>query len=398
MGSVAAVRAENPPAEDVSKALTGFDKAHKPGWLKPGIRLTYYQCSALIRGGFDELVRDQNGCFVHRRSGRRFDEIPQSGISAYTFLKLDVAAVRDNAVVLDEHAYTRPAPNALFLAPIVTGEIVPPGRGGDTWIDPGILNIQRDAVNDTAAIYHQDYQVGHKTYHAIAFSVRSPTSWNYSIYDLETGLLLHSSTASLGGGHIVRDGQIIEQGNNDTILTQSTFVSLRQTHVPWADAHLPRAADADRLNYQGARVISMGGVTTTIPMVAELVPHDRSPDIVPLKVTIGEYNLGPSAPPLTSAFERVAAPNELMPPFIDPTELDKLQQGQEIDRDPETKYVETISFVGKSPRGRDVVALTESAGPQNPSTQYIYDKSSGIAIAFIATIPALHQQITLVMK
>jgi len=374
-------------------ALPGINAAAAPPWLKPGVRLTYYQAASLVQGGFDELVRDEKGRIVNRNNGARYDEIRQQGGTAYTFLKLDIAAVADNAVALDDHAYTLDINQQHFLAPVVCGEVVPPGHGGDTWVDPRALAKQPDANTDAAMIYRQDYLLAGTTYHAIVFSLRTATSWNYSLYDLASGLLLHSATASLGGGHLVGNGGFIEQGSRDTILTRSTFVSIRQMHVPWANSHLPKAADGDRFTYQGARTISFNGVTTTIPLVLDLVPHDRMPDVVAMKASVSEYAMGPNAAPLTSTFERVATPNEVLPIFIDPAELDKLQQGQEIDRDPETKYVVSVTFVGKSPHGRDVVAITESAGNENPSTQFVYDKANGIAIAFEVDIPALHQRI-----
>jgi hypothetical protein len=399
LGNAAAPPNAPPPVQPPAGNLPpGLAAGQAPAWLKPGVRLTYYLSSSLIQGGFTEVVRNDKGEIVDRNSGRRYDEIQQNGVTAYTFLKLDVAAVRDNAVALDDHAYTFDINHQFFLAPIMTGEVASPGRGGDTWIDPRILGQQPDTNTDASIIYRQDYVLAGKTYHAIAFSLRTSTSWNYALYDLDTGLLLHSSSASKGSGHLVRNGDAIQQGDKDTILTQSTFVSLRQTHLPWANSPLPKAADADRFTYQGNRVINFNGVVTTIPLAADFLPHDRAPELVPMKVNVAEYALGPSAAPLRSTFERVAAPDEMLPMFIDPGQLERLQQGQEIDRDPETKYVVSVTFVGKSAHGRDIVAITESAGDENPSTQFVYDKANGAAIAVQSTVPALHQQITIILK
>jgi hypothetical protein len=92
-------------------------------------------------------------------------------------------------------------------------------------------------------------------------------------------------------------------------------------------------------------------------------------------------------------------PMSLTPWAVEPADLARLQQGQELDRDPVTRLVTWVSYVGPDARGRNVVVISTGT-PGRPDQQQqdaSYDANSGLCVGLRSTLPSLNQVETLAL-
>ena len=203
-----------------------------------------------MSGGLSEVHEDPAGVIVDQH-GKHFAENVDPGVGSSGYMQVNVVAVHDDAVAVESRVFTELGPGRLIVGP-GSGAVVPPGQAGDTWVDPEVLKKQAPIDLPAVKLYRDTYKIGDKPYRALYISVTTGSSWSYHVFDLESGMLLHVATATQGRAKLELTGDRIGSRTGDALLTQSTFVSLRQTHAPWADSPLPPALAATKgLAYEG---------------------------------------------------------------------------------------------------------------------------------------------------
>jgi len=320
--------------------------APPPGWVKPGVRITYDAVTATI------------------------PPPKEGGASGKGFAQVNVGALSAETCVLEIRSYSLAglAGEAVLLA--TSHAIGPPGLPADYWLNPDILKKAPGLHPQNIKIAQGPYEAAGKTYNAVRFQYTTGTTENVRVFDLESGLLVFTSSSTPTGAEAKQ-------------VSIGTLLGRRDVKIPWADATPPGwLKTIRRMEYKGNITTGLPGCfPTVLPCGLETKVNQRGPTWFQFTQTfaLGSWPAYGAVPAGASTMERVATTAQLSGLMIPPAALPQLQAGQEIDKDPHTRVRASVVHVGPAPGGARSVVITESNGVQR--LECTYDQADGMLIA-----------------
>lgn len=359
-----------------------------PGFIKPGTRFVYKMGLAVVPGSEYKTLTDANGPLVNPATGGHY-VVKQTGgqsIGGEGYDVVDIAGVSSvDAVAMKMTQFAIGG----VANPVLSMAYQNPGSGVGSinkclikGADPASLAAIQEQTNGVVRTgFRSDYVVGNKTYKAITIIMQNDQLYSAKVYDLETGLCLHSgatvqgSSAHVGGDPGARNG-------GTTIMLQD-LVDVRQVQTPWSGSALPASlGGVQTMTYDG---ISAANVRFQTPLEFTLAFHDGTNSYLPYTLNIqhtGTFMPGLQPQPVPPT-QDVTSQSLLAPLAIDPGILAKLQKDQVIDTDPDIGYTTSVSYIGPDNQGKNVVVVSQisSSNPQgNPRIDSVYDPATGIMV------------------
>ena len=367
--------------------------APPPAWIKPGYRLSYYAIDGSTAGAGMALVPTMGGKFADK-DGKTYTFQQVCGAAGHGITQADIVSVQPDAVAVDLKISVINDVTGPLTVATQSGSVTTPGAAMDGWIHPDVLKKYSDLNGQGVTSTKTKYEAAGKTWNALWQSVTGDGTASGKVYDTETGLLLHRSLSSTSKTHTITinpSGERVDTGGTIS-MSQLTLVAIRQLKLPWTQGKLPKSLDGVKaLRYDGVRLgwIPNGDQLPPSPIRSICKITGRGPDFVQIH---NNTVIVVATVPSPSESDQVCGPGQLTPLAVDPADLAKLKAGQELDRDPITKAVTVVSYVGKNKAGRDVVVITEAAPGQGQQRgDYTYDAASGFMIGTSLTNPVLSQ-------
>lgn len=361
--------------------------APAPSWIKPGLRLTWLVRDASIPKSYKTATIGPNGWSKLESS---------TSASGQGFEEVDVLAVPTDSVVI-QYLSRLLNPEGTTNITNSTGGPTTAGDAVDAWIHPDVLHKYMGLNGPGLSSFRTQYDAAGKRFDVVWREIRGANATSTDVYDIESGLRVHQAQMTESGQTLIQTGTGTQNVNGYLMLSHRTLVGMRMIETPWTKGQLPRALRDVR------QMVFEGSLDTCIPNV----PVMRGPEQVVLtRVGIGDdfvvmrrtgtainANVRSELPVKDIA----CSPHSLTPWAVEPCDLAKLQQGQELDRDPVTHLVTLVSYVGRDATGRNVVVIsTGTPGRQDQQRSDVsYDRASGICIGLRSTNPALNQVETL---
>jgi hypothetical protein len=346
--------------------------------LQAGTRFVWYGSSASIPGEYQQLEPDYNGEWVDKATGRHYHESDVQGPAGAGYVVIDVLAAGAAGYLMGLSSYLIhiDAGNATTLIEangLTSGlDSVP-----DFWILPERLAPYTDASIGATRVLHMPYTLSGRTYRALRIQVESGAGWSQTTYDLDTGLVIVSSSVTQGAAVLIRDpSNRLVPGSGNTMMTYSQIAGVRQTKLPGRGVVFPQAVQGlHALVYRGQRGILISG--TQVPASPMEVRYDvtsTSPLFLTARMTASGYFGGPP-----TTVDRILPAGTIGSVWMNPAELQDFGQDQVIDQDPIT--------------GVQVVAVGRTSGlavfsARTSLSQYTfgYDLRSGILSATDARV------------
>ncbi|HZK79685.1 MAG TPA: hypothetical protein VFC46_01430 [Humisphaera sp.] len=394
------VRASNAPAQEggvtyhcnnsILTLLPELRNAPAPGWLKPGMRLVWYQAAATIpEGRFGNMVPDPKGRWHDPATGMNFRLDDAQGPSGHGYTQLDVIAVHDDVVAVDVITYGRNGMGDEVHIILTDAITTPPGYCGDWWVNPNVLDRHLDINGPGVRSARVPYKLDGTNYNSFWLSTITSDGSTSTFTDIKSGLNLHGGIAAKSKSAYVKLNGVSTPIGGKTGLALSTFRGSRQLQIPWAGTALPASiANLHKLHFRGARTCTVpGSPPLPINYIGEISIIGRGMDFLQAKRDAA-IDLGNGFRQSEPTVNMVSGCNQLTPLAIPPEHLARLQVGQILDRDPVTKIVTQVSFVGRNRTGRDVVELTLSQGEGMFHAVYVYDRTTGLLAGQAIVDPA----------
>lgn len=353
-----------------------------PAWVTRGTRLSYYASAASVPGSYHQYVEDENGGWIDPDTGDRYRQEDVSSASGHGFNQVSVTALNDAVAVLSVRVYG--LTDLSLDSPVTTlawgGAVGLPGAGSDYWLHPDVLAGVDEIVSPTLKVVRMPYVIDETEYSSIWIQSISDDG-NYTwVYDEDTGVLLHTASSTTGpplGGPVAAG----EGRDGSTFLTQSTLVGIRQTTLPWATgAAPPWVASTDHLEYVGTISVSVAG-SPSVVLDCSLAVDRRASGTDWVRYLFARTITSDVAPSVTEYTERIDGPAQVGALWVPPDELARLSAGQELDRDPVTRAVVTVSSVDDSEWGPAVTIL--ETGPAE-EFELVYDVESGLLVSSVS--------------
>ncbi len=386
--------------------LPALRTAPAPGWLRPGMRLTYYSASASIqhdrnvlnpdescdpdKPGYKYKPEDDEDCF--EKDGKWYRRIPNTGRSSgHGFTEVNVVALDQRVAVVDVRSLNL----SEGTGPAVTlgnwGSLELPGAGADWWLNPQVLRGAAGLSAPHLNVRQVRYPLRGRQYNAIWFNLSSRGRQAH-VYDVDTGVLLHTSTSSTApptGVHAKG-----ETPGGATLLSQNTLLGTRTPVIPWALSPAPDwVRQVSVLRYEGSHTAhATGGDPISLPFSTMFQRQAVGVNwVLYLQTTPQNDAMGMPAPPAQGY--RVFGSAQFGGLWIPPQGVPPLRQGQVLDDDPVTKTRVSVGSVGRTPQGADVVTITEEGAGQR--YDFVYDRASGMLLHFSWTNNVLRTRILL---
>ena len=350
-GAAALASAQDAPAAGENKLLALMPELRKlpgPGWVKEGARVSYHSGAATIAAERFYYYKD------HHDAWQRGDEVGPAGagISQYT-----VIARTDTGVIGMLENYTIDAAGGVMVPSYVGGTVDPAGAGA-CWANPGALAHADRFQSRELTVLKMPYPLGGHTYQTVRFHHVTNQSVLDSVYDLDSGVLLLSSSVVLSS-----DGR-------HTQLTQMTYLGRRQLELPAADLPAPDWLGAVRqLRYQGAITVQMAGMPQ-FPMPMSLSLQKTGGGARWARYEVSRQTQGQ----LPGSMELICGAGGLCgEPWMSPAWLKELRAGQVLDRDPHTQATMQVEQAG-------AMVVISQTGPGFKRVR-CYDRVTGREVA-----------------
>ena len=371
-------------------------------WMKPGVRLTYYQSRGESKTWQVKLVPDQNGEWVDANSGRHLSEQQVLGLdrepgidshAGYGVRVNDVVAVEsDGTIAVDAKIFLiGPDLKSLVLQPGGRGLVGSVEAGPALWIHPrrlaAILADAEAKPRDPAAD-HQVFRTtmpapdGARPYDAVRIVDFDGASHIQQTYDLDTGLMLLEASIK---SNVAQGQQIVGPGGQryfdrgGTVVTYTRFVGVRRLKLPPAEAETPPLPSA--FARAGQTFLWRGGYkmqSNLDPALDAQIP----PSPIGFACQVLQAGRGfavasirdvtPGQPPDVDPTQRVIGTGTLGGWAIAPAVFAGLQPGAVLDDDPITHG--QIVYLGA---GQDGLQYVDERGPLHRYT-YGYEPQSGL--------------------
>ena len=160
-------------------------------------RLTYYASAASVANSYHRYVEDEEGNWVDPTTGDHYRREDIETAAGHGYTQVDVVALNDSIAALSIRAFGL---SDLALDSSVTtltwgGAVGIPGAGSDYWLHPDVLAQIDEVVTDDLKIVRMPYSIGDTQFSSIWLQSISDLG-NYTwVYDLDSGVLLHTAGA-----------------------------------------------------------------------------------------------------------------------------------------------------------------------------------------------------------
>jgi hypothetical protein len=155
---------------------------------------------------------------------------------------------------------------------------------------------------------------------------------------------------------------------------------MRQMKVPWAGADAPDwVGRVRRMQYQGRQTLFVpGGPPTSLAMSVDVQVKGRGTGWLKFAQTARVGGVM-GMPPSTNTLERVTGTAQFAGLWVPPAALGRLQQGQQLDKDPLSGFTTQVTYRGPNQNGGQVVTISEANNVQR--LDYVYDLQTGMLVA-----------------
>lgn len=336
-----------------------------PGWVRAGVRVSYYSAVANVLSASERFILDENGDWVGQTTGNRYRREELYGAAGHGVTQVDVLSVGAETAVLQVNSWQY----SVYTGPLVPNGQAPwigPASGGDWYLHPAALADVANQRTQGITILRMPYTIGGVTYSAIRFQQQSDRATFARMYDLEDGKMLASFGAVTS-----------QQG---TLCSEAIFLGVRRMNLPWLGHRLPGWVGPGKvLAYQGTKsweAIRAGTVLTadvSVRMTIDQASADAFTYTRSVSAKVRGYASQQTKENLAGG---VGEPTSIAVPVA---ALDALRSGQTIDRDPITSITVKVTDRRRQ-SGRDLVVI--EARNQGYSARLTYDAGSGAMVAF----------------
>lgn len=362
-----------------------------PAWIRPGLRLTYKRTSSYVPSSNVEMIegitRGMKALCSDSVTGRKYSSEELWGSGSAGFLQANVLALdAERAVIQMTFHLFDGLDSSAPVEKLESGYVAPASMGGDLWIHPEALEKLAGSGSEgrsgqaasSADITRTEYKLGQATYKVVQI-VRSsdprlnpgaPRSFGIWIYDLASGILLHSGSVTGIAANKTPEGATLAP--SAVTIQHTIFEGSRRMNLPWSSQPPPSwLGGVKRFRFGGKFSLLQQGVPTS-PQLFD-VNFDvsaRGPGWLQLEVGGGSPQSGEEG--------RVAGSLQLGGLWIPPGAMASLKAGQLLDQDPFTKVTTSVSSVSAQ-----AVVLT-LAGPRQQKELH-YDPKSGLISRAVVT-------------
>jgi hypothetical protein len=314
----------------------------KMPWLHEGLLLTYAWSAA--------------------KSDASGQGASASGLNQITIVNID-----NGSIIGVTQGYG--AASALNAAPVpLPGNLsfmVSAATPGDYWCDPGkLLEMQTD---NSAGILvtRQPWTLNGQDYDSIQIQQKKGDSFQDHVYDVKTGLCLHSE---------LTQGGVISGTGSDMFQTKGDYLAMRDLSIPWSGENAPGwIATFKALHYRGS--VEMHGSLPQVGTILsiDMVSSNHGVNWLEVNSAAGMQLQGmPPQPPSKSV--AFYGRSQFAGLWAGPIALAKLTVGQVLDQDPLTQMKTTVT---KADDHSVQIASTNSSGEIDSQ----YDKQSGMLLS-----------------
>jgi hypothetical protein len=382
-GTYGAGRVEVPDPSIMLPLVPTAAQAGAPACIKPGTRLTYFGRTASIPGEYKRLVQDDNGKWIDRNTGKRYDEEDVPSAASEAFNVIQVGYVGSGVAQLSTKLYILDMGTGKYRFAVGGGLVGHAGCAADYWIHPDVLKQVREVKEQGMRIIRMPYSLNGKVYKAIRFQTDDAAGYQAKVYDLETGLMIYYgsrtqgpavNTAPLGGSGQAGVGQ------GSTQIVSGWIVEITDIDVPWKNAAPPAwTAQFRKLSYRGVQrsVVAAAGTKLDRTMTAVVTPKARADGWVRFSNHIALESL-PGMRPEEAVQEGASGAASIAGLWIAPEALARLRPGQVIETNQRVGISVTVAEVKPG-----LVTLSE-IGPLH-RIDSAYDTKTGILSALTQT-------------
>ncbi len=301
-------------------------------WMAPGLRLSYRVSTAVMKPGGG--LSDSGG----------------SGVGLY---QMDVVALEEGSLALLQTYFMEMRGG--YYPSLSFGTIEKPGVS-DLWLNPAVFNDLSKFNSDNTTAAEMPIQYGGQTVQAVRIESRGINTKHVYTYDRASGILLYLLTQAQSGTDIHQN--IME------------FLSARYVELPWFNSQRP-SWKLTTTSYSGTYTINIpGSYTTPAQTQVTITPVTSSLSWDYVKMTIMQYGT------LPGEFHTVTGVAQLNGPiWLSAQALNSLTKVQDIDRDPITNVVTSVSYIGKLQDRTEVIMLQQTNGTY--ANQNVYDRKTG---------------------
>ncbi|SED98139.1 hypothetical protein SAMN05444161_4545 [Rhizobiales bacterium GAS191] len=340
--------------------------------LQPGMRIIWLGAASSMPGERQQLEPDPNGGWINKATGQHYHEFETPGPAGAGYSVMDVLSADPNGFLINfSHflIHTESGNATTFL----TADALPSGPEaiGDFWTSPTRLAGMTDISYGGARILHMPYPLNGHSYRAVRLQNQNGDGWSQTTYDVDSGLLLVSSSTAQGSPVLIRDpNNQLTTGAGSTMMTYGQFISARHTNLPGPGSTYPDAIRKVRaITYSGTRGIVMSGTDMQVPPSPAQVRYDISANAGPYlnaRMSVSGVYGAPG-----SAEDRIVPAGTVGSLWMNPNTLIGYRQGELLDQDPVTGV--QITVYGRQGNLIFIIAQTPLA-----RQSFGYDLRSGL--------------------
>ncbi|MBP8304694.1 MAG: hypothetical protein KBE04_11270 [Phycisphaerae bacterium] len=376
-------RAEVPDPSIMLPLVPAAAETQAPPSIQAGTRLTYFGMTASIPGEYKKLVQDDNGRWVDRNTGKRYDEEEIPGSASAAFNVLYVGHVGDGIAQLSTRLYTYDAGTRRSMFAVGGGLVGHAGCAADYWIHPNVLKQVREVNTEGLRILRMPYTVRSKRYNAIRFQSEDAAGYQARVYDLDTGMMVFHASRVQGPAIQTAPGPGSDRpgvGQGSTQVVTGWIVEVKDIDVPWKNDPVPGWVGQFRqLSYQGVQtsVVAAAGSKLDRAMTATLTPKARGSGWLRFTNQFLIESL-PGMQPEQALQDGACGPATISGPWIAPQSLAGLRARQVIETNEHVGTTVTVSEVRP-----DSVTISEIGHLHR--VDCTYDKGTGVLSAMTLT-------------
>lgn len=373
--SLLALSAPLPVASQGNDAFPPVAGGGPPGWVTPGLRLSWYGEAASVQTSYYTYVEDANGDWEDPVTHKRYrqteeDEMPTAAGRAYT--QTDVIAVNGDDVILSTTMIGIDMENgALSIIPLWGGPCAGAAVDG-AWVRPDLLAGVGSGGTTELRVLRGDYDLWGRSVPSVAFMSKGEGTYASTVFDEASGTLIASTSRAKGAGSPVHGPVDLPEGN--VLIAWTRLAAVRQRDMPGLTGRLPEWVRPGLvLRYTGSTTVTNpfdpSGFSASWPVEAT--------------VTIDEAGAGWATFASTTSVDydgyvdssyATGATGAVGQYWYTPEAIGELSEGDALDDDPLTGARLTVDQVGA-----DAVTLRlEMNGVSAAST---YDRASGAMTA-----------------
>ena len=360
---------------DLARAQTVGDlpiqvTAPTPGWIQPGLRLTFYHASSTTPHGDWDYQVDENGEWVDKR-GTRYSRERASGTGSHGLIQANVVGLDEQQASIQMLFFLFDGMNlAEPTQKLELGYSAPAATAGDLWLHPQVLEQLLAEGFAGLNIRRVSKTIDNATYDGVMIHCATETGKSVWIYDRASGVLLYSSQLGTQPARFSNTGARTSKGGATAMFT--VFKGSRYPEIPWKDAPAPEwLGQLKQLDYRGFFAVRQQGIPDT-PLSFQIAAgvKERGADWLVLD---GEVRSAMPGGGLPGFGGRACGNRQLCGFWIPVSGLAALRVGQELDSDPLTRVTTRVSHV-------DAQSVTITQTSPRQQLDYTYRRSDGLLV------------------